>query len=334
MYRIAIIHDVERQSSRGPIRWAYATRSNCLQKYAPSDFEVCRLSDADTHGGGWRRIVGRGVDVIFALDYALAPSYVRHARQAGFEGVIVGSFNKDHRSREREWLHVLDCGLDWLIVNNVSRWRRGGVQPRTCCISNGLDLDHWRATTPFDQRPERAIWCGGTGPAKKKGYAEVLVPLKSILERDGIECDFRPVSDITPEQVKTPDEQLAWYNSARYVVCASETEGTPGYLLESMACGCIPITTNVGNVPEIMKGELHPLVVKKRTLEEFARRIGWLRGESSWSDWAAREMRLRWGYGPPANRAEYFFHLFRRLIDDGPDSIEPFCHWDVKPEDI
>lgn len=334
MYHLAVVHDVERQSPKGVLRWAYATRSHCLQKYSPSDFTVDRYSDDDTHKG-WRQF--NGYDLLFVLDYALAGSYVSHARSAEFAGPIVVSFNKDHRSRHKEWIETLRVA-DFVVVNNVDRYLQGGIQPRTCCISNGLDLDHWRVTTPFADRPERAIWCGGTGVKKKKGYHDILMPLAPMLEAEGIKCEFRPVTDITPDQVLTPDEQLAWYNSARYVLCASETEGTPGYLLEAMACGCVPVSTYVGNVPEFALPQ-PPLVVQSRTPEAYRQAILSMRSHPSrdaqyWSDLVLEEIRQRWGYGPPASRADHFFSLFRRLIDDGPESVEPFIHWDVEPEDI
>ena len=34
----------------------------------------------------------------------------------------------------------------------------------------------------------------------------------------------------------------------------SREEGLPLALLESMACGCIPISTNVGGIPEVLQG--------------------------------------------------------------------------------
>jgi glycosyltransferase involved in cell wall biosynthesis len=305
-----------------------------LQKYAPADFVVDRFSDQEIHSLGWANL--RSYDLVFFLDYAKARYYVSRVREAGFTGPIVFSFNKDHRSRGQEWLEVLGQA-DFVIVNNRDRYEYGGVQPKTCCISNGLDTEHWRSTVPFDQRPQKAVWCGNTGIKKRKNYNRVLASLRKLLQTEGIECDFRPVVEFTPAEVLTADEQLAWYNSARYVVCASDTEGTPGYLFEAMACGCVPVMTKVGNVPEI--GILSDVcVVSEPSAERFRDKIVEIRDSQHgvaaevMSSEVKSEMWTRWGYGPPARRADYFFQLFRRLIDGQP--VKPFCHWDVKAEDI
>jgi glycosyltransferase involved in cell wall biosynthesis len=305
-----------------------------LQKYAPADFTVDRFSDQDLRRLGWERLAG--YDLIFALDYSLAAHYSLQAEAVRFRGPLVFSFNKDHRSREREWCVTLWVA-DWTVVNNRDRYEYGGVKPKTCCISNGLDTEHWRSTTPFNDRPQKAVWCGRSGAKKGKNYDSVIAPLRALLESAGVQCDFRAITGMTDRQVLTPDEQLAWYNSARYVVCASETEGTPGYLFEAMACGCVPVTTQVGNVPEV--GILSDVcVVSEPSAERFRDRIVEIRDSQHgvaaevMSSEVKSEMWTRWGYGPPARRADYFFQLFRRLIDGQP--IKPFCHWDIKPEEI
>jgi teichuronic acid biosynthesis glycosyltransferase TuaC len=50
-----------------------------------------------------------------------------------------------------------------------------------------------------------------------------------------------------------PQDQLAaWYAAADMLVLASEREGWPNVLLDSMACGTPVVATAVGGIPEIV----------------------------------------------------------------------------------
>ena len=45
-------------------------------------------------------------------------------------------------------------------------------------------------------------------------------------------------------------------------------------------------------------------------------------------------MQTGWSYGPPARRADYYFNLFRALIQRGRENVTPFCYMDKTPEEI
>jgi len=63
-----------------------------------------------------------------------------------------------------------------------------------------------------------------------------------------------------------PQEQLAsWYGAADMLVLASEREGWPNVLLESMACGTPVIATAVGGIPEIVKSPQTGRLVEDRS---------------------------------------------------------------------
>lgn len=54
-------------------------------------------------------------------------------------------------------------------------------------------------------------------------------------------------------ELNIPTEDLPdYYSSLNYYLCASHMEGVPYPVIESMACGAIPITTKVGITPEII----------------------------------------------------------------------------------
>lgn len=69
-------------------------------------------------------------------------------------------------------------------------------------------------------------------------------------------------SDLLRERVilagkKTYTEMETWYNAADYIVSGSHHEGGSYALMEAMACGCVPIVTNIpASVKAVEGGEL------------------------------------------------------------------------------
>lgn len=312
-----IVFDVE--------MWCYHRRAMCLQKYAPSDLDITITSHAAAPAHNLREYA-----IVFVIDYACLPGWTHKAREAGT--ILVGSFNKDSRSRHKEWEAALRAA-DLLIVNNEDRYRANGIQPHTVCISNGVDLEAFRPMTPIGERPHKCLWTGGIGPAKLKGHAEVIEHLRGTLEQRGFTHSFRPITAIVPEQVYSQEKMVEWYNGASYWLCASGSEGTPNGLLEAMACGTVPITTVCGNVPELLEHDVNGLIVE-RDWQKFVAAIEYAREHRERLSAAAIESVQSWGYGPPGNRAAYFYALFRALIERGPKGVKPFSYRDVKPEEI
>jgi glycosyltransferase involved in cell wall biosynthesis len=155
------------------------------------------------------------------------------------------------------------------------------------------------------------------------------VPLQAPLERAGFLHHFRPITSIDPSQVYDQHQMSIWYNDASYVLCASETEGTPNGLLEGMACGCVPIMTECGNVPEILVNRENGMIVDEPTVPAFLEAITYAREHRERLSAAALESIQSWGYGPPGYRANYFYSLFRALIERGPQGVKPFSYRDV-----
>lgn len=325
VYRILLIHDVEHQTPRGVIRWAYAHRTAALQAYSPPDMQVDRVSHDDVNLRACR-----GYDLVMLLDYMLAQNFKHQLSKARYPGLFVVSFNKDSRSREHEYRECLKHA-DWVIVNNRERYRAGGIQPRTCNITNPIDTRFWAVQQPIESREPLAIWTGGTGLKKQKGYAEILKPLRPHLHKLSIELELRPVTAIVPEQVKTPEEMLAWYNRASYVLCASATEGGgPNFLMEAAACGCVPITTSVGSVPEFARAD--NAVVVERTIPAFIEGVQRARERRCELARAASEtVRESWGYDSVGG---YFYALWRALITRGVRGVRPFSFRDCEPGEI
>lgn len=72
---------------------------------------------------------------------------------------------------------------------------------------------------------------------------------------------------------RSREELLELYNIADLFVLSSCSEGLPRALIEAMACGCVPIATNVGDVSRIVKHGFNGFIIKYGDYEELAQRI-------------------------------------------------------------
>jgi glycosyltransferase involved in cell wall biosynthesis len=164
---------------------------------------------------------------------------------------------------------------------------------------------------------------------KGKGYQEILLPLADDAKELGFESDFRPVDEVNANTTQTTAEMHHWYNSGSYIVCASRSEGTPNTSLEGAACGCVLVTTKVGNALEWGRdGE--NMLFADRNREAFLEALLLARdNRERLSAAGAAEMRNKWAYGEPANRAAVFYWLFRQIIENDARDLKPFSYLDV-----
>lgn len=301
---------------RGPIRWAYANRSLALQESAPDDFEVHRIPYSK-----WRPYLAQDYQLVFCLDYTASDHLLRDWNQHQIRALRVMSFNKDHRTKHTNYYATVETA-SWTIINNFDRYILPSVQPRTCHIGNGVS-SFW-CPPPKMAWPERALWTGSSNPAKTKRFDEIIKPLGERLSQMGLDFSFRPINEFTAETVYTPTEQRDWYWSGDIAVCASLSEGGgPSFLLEAAACGCIPISTICGDTGRWV-GRSGFLVADPPTVETYVRLILEARQYARIVRLRSLENMQRRAYGGPNGIAQWFFALFRKLIDDGPEAIKPF----------
>jgi hypothetical protein len=74
----------------------------------------------------------------------------------------------------------------------------------------------------------------------------------------------------------TQAEMPGFYNGVDVITCASDAEGDPRPLIEGMACGCFPVTVDVGIVPELVRHGENGLIVE-RSAHAFAEAFAWCR---------------------------------------------------------
>jgi glycosyltransferase involved in cell wall biosynthesis len=330
MHKLLIVFDVCVDSPKGKLGWAYYNKACGIQRNAPPDFDVDICAYADIP---WDRI--NHWDAILNLEYAspLGPRLER-LRNHGVSNVTMYSssrpvnvtmYNKCEHSYFQRWKMARRYS-DFVICSTKSLFDFTGRQLRTCHIANGICADTYRITTPIQDREHRVWWRGSSNPKKGKGWDEVLVPAIPKLEKLGFIVDFKPVNEIVPEQVLNTPEMTAAYNSASYAVCTSMSEGAPSSILEAAACGCVVVSTNVGNLPEWGEDGKNCVVIP-RSVDGLVEGLCRAReNREKLSAAGAETMHEKWSYSEPGCRASYFYNLMRRAIQDGVDSIEPFSH--------
>jgi hypothetical protein len=95
-----------------------------------------------------------------------------------------------------EWqreFHAAYAAADAVVFNNRIYWEETGRLPRTRVIANGVDLRTFRVIVPPARRRPRVLWLGSEFHRARKGYDDIVLPLRERLRADGIECDFRLV---------------------------------------------------------------------------------------------------------------------------------------------
>jgi glycosyltransferase involved in cell wall biosynthesis len=102
--------------------------------------------------------------------------------------------------------------------------------------------------------PEKRIHLIGkiASRLKKMNFHFEMVLIGSNLEK-GIDLDDR--SSCTFLGALSQEEISKWYNKACAVLITSRREGFPMVFMEGMMFGCVPISTNVGGIPELIKNE-------------------------------------------------------------------------------
>jgi glycosyltransferase involved in cell wall biosynthesis len=126
-------------------------------------------------------------------------------------------------------------------------------------IPNGFNTDFWRDLGK-DRRPYSfvSVATGTSNPSRAivKGYDLI----EELAERHP-NWTFTLVGDAgyfsTNQNVNVlgkmkPNELLNLYNAHQFYLQLSTSEGFPNALGEAMACGCIPIGSAVGAIPEII----------------------------------------------------------------------------------
>lgn len=128
-------------------------------------------------------------------------------------------------------------------------------------VPNGIDADVFK---PTGRRtgPLKIGWAGNPNDGLK-GLRDVLIPAT-----DGRFTFVHTDGNLTRSQM------VDFYNDVDVIAVSSKSEGQPMPLMEAMACGCFPVATDVGIVPELVRHEDNGLIVP-REIGAFERAFEW-----------------------------------------------------------
>ncbi len=243
-----LVHNVAWRGKRSilPLLWA-VLRSDVTFSWFALDhaYGACRLA----------RILGKkSVVVVGGVDAAKVPElgYGAHLVQ----GVAARSrFALAHSDR----VLVVDDSLREDIARNA-----GVRRPEIITVPLGFDTEQFRP----DGRVRTTVLTAGIVNSvnlRRKGLetfvrtAALLPDLPFVL----VGADSNPATDrlrsLAPSNVEflpvvSPERLLEEYRRARVYVQVSLNEGLPSALGEAMACGCVPVGTQVAGIPHLIGG--------------------------------------------------------------------------------
>ncbi|WP_425637470.1 glycosyltransferase family 4 protein [Algoriphagus yeomjeoni] len=137
-------------------------------------------------------------------------------------------------------------------------------------IPNGFDTEFWRNLN-MDRQPLSfmSVATGTSNPARAKVKGYDLIEQLAAHHREFTitvvgDPNYRsPNPNVKVLGKQTPTQLLTLYNSHRFYLQLSTSEGFPNALGEAMATGCIPIGSDVGAIAEIIGDERLILKTKK-----------------------------------------------------------------------
>ena len=139
------------------------------------------------------------------------------------------------------------------------------------------------------------------------GSGKVLPQLEALRDELGImaDCIFEPAKiDVLP-----------WMRALDVFVISSESESFPNALLEAMACGCSPIGSRVGGIPELITHGVSGLLFESQSAESLSAALAKLIQDPAlrlqFAKQAAHVARETFSMEANAQRNEA---LYRRLI--------------------
>jgi glycosyltransferase involved in cell wall biosynthesis len=248
------------------------------------------------------------------------------ARMAGIPILIESqlSMRELHSRREVRLLRLADKLADQIVVNSKAVLddlaRNEGVpQSKLVLVYNGVDTSVFYPAEKF--RPEGVrdapIVIGSIAALRPEKQLHVLIgafsrvrhlrPGVKLLmvgggdEEEGLRRRAAEL-DVADDVLWIPTQRdvATWMRAIDIFVLPSLSESFPNGLLEAMACGCCPVGSDVGGIPELIENHTSGLLFPSGDVEALSDRLATLLAND--------ELRIDLGRRA-AERAAKQFHL-------------------------
>ena len=228
-----------------------------------------------------------GIRLVHTFDYPTTLFAVPIAR---WTRAAVMSSQRSHRSlMPRKFLRLIrmtDRVADAVVVNCEYMRRHlehdeGVASGHIRVCYNGVDLEEFQPlAAPRDSltigavcplRPEKDLGTLIEAFARIQrprrllivGSGSMLDELRALAETRGLggDCTFVPgTGQVAP-----------WLRAIDIFVLSSRSEALPNSLLEAMACGCCPVATRVGGIPELVRHGENGMLFEPGSVDQLCR---------------------------------------------------------------
>lgn len=235
--------------------WALANRARALKEY----YSECEIDIKFFRDLG--RIRFEDYNVVYSLNWPIH-GYISNRISSNRKYRLVTSVSS-HIGQPRD--HVFKTLLkqyDAVSLSNKILHREFYKKfPDLSLFYTPFGVDHkvFYPTTRASNYAKIFGWVGNLHRDVKR--FDIIEDIFKDLKSQGIDLKV-----ITQESGLNRKEMAEFYNSIGTLVCFSKSEGTPNPVLEAAACARSIISSNVGNVPQLVRGRDISIVKTKHEL--------------------------------------------------------------------
>lgn len=278
--------------------WAYHSTTTALVKYAPPDMKITHSHRLPPNLPEY--------DLVVILPFPRAQRFAPQCRLYGVKTVLGCYIQLPHFEAEFEASAKFADHIVFNCMLSYNHWKKNHDMSNVTYIPQGVDSDLFFN----EKRPGRkdlALLCSsehfrilkGTEIAKRCNYVDIHI------------------ADSTNHRMG-PADMRALYNQYKVYCCLSEYDATPTPALEAAHCGCVVVSTPVGNMPELISHGFNGFLLSNRD-PDLVDHMVW----SACYNYEAMSYNMSvdivgWDW---RTRSLLFYDLFRSLCTTNPDCV-------------
>ena len=219
--------------------WAtYFRAKNLKENLKNYNFDIVSFHDI-------KRVNFNNFDIVYVLNWPIY-GYIKHkiSRNRKYRLVtgVSSHIGRPNARKMRPFFSMFDAtGVSNKFL--FKEFKSAGIK-NIVYTPFGVNHNLFKKTTNPNDYKSVFGWVGNeTRPVKR--YNEI----SKVFKRLGSKYKLLTV---TQSSNYSREKMAEFYNSIGTIICYSESEGTPNPVLEAAMCGRPAISTNVGNVPELM----------------------------------------------------------------------------------